>query len=243
MTGESFKTRKEMEAEHADAWDALREFQDGLKLEPGPPTVDDLVERRIAQAERVVALYRLWADTLWPRDLVGIIEDVPNEEPPTFQDWLEEQTAAIVKALAVPGELLAGNNYPANEPGAADILNSFYAGKADAEIYHDDEPEPIDSAAQGDEIAQSETEPDQTDGPQYSTIWARANYKKGVKNTRHWWLTGPGYLPACGEKIVICDGGRRMNTPPTFNVCPKCLEEWGRLNDVTEDGEEVALDQ
>ena len=119
----SFSDYQRFQDAELAAEDIRQAFLDGLKLEPdargssphvfdcksyphltpAPPTVDDLVERRIAQAERVVALYRLWADTLWPRDLVGIVEDVPNEEPPTFKEWLEEQTAAIVKALAIPG--------------------------------------------------------------------------------------------------------------------------------------------
>ena len=110
----SFSDYQRFQDAELAADDVRQAFQDAIKggrLEPAPPTVEDLVDRRIAQAERVVALYRLWSDTLWPRDLIATVPEDPDAEPPTFQEWLDQTTAAIINAMGVPAALLSAQDF------------------------------------------------------------------------------------------------------------------------------------
>lgn len=69
------------------------------------PTTDDMTERRIAQAERVVALVKEWVELEFPP---GTVCEDPNEaDNRTFMEWLEDYRDQIFKAMALPAELLS----------------------------------------------------------------------------------------------------------------------------------------
>lgn len=243
MAGE-FKMRKELEAEHANAWEALREFQDGLKLEPdargssphvfdcksyphlppGPPTVDDLVERRIAQAERVVALYRLWSDTLWPRDLVGIVPEEPADEAPTFQEWLEQITAELFKGLKVPAELLE-----ASEPPSWSASREWWKAREKAEQAYQD-PVQAEQDAQEDEgaaIDREIQEEGKTPGVSPPGYWSKALRLDGISETHgfHWWPKGAAGQSSC--RFHTTPVGQESDFPSDPEQrCNHCIECW-----------------
>jgi hypothetical protein len=76
-------------------------------------TTDDFTERRIAQAERVMALYKTWWELVNPPDQLQPPDDGPGD---TFEQFLANATADIIKALALPWDLV-GDGTPANSMG------------------------------------------------------------------------------------------------------------------------------
>lgn len=87
-------------------------------------TTDDMTERRIAQAERVVALVKEWVELEFPP---GTVCAEPNEaDKRTFMEWLEDYRDQIFKAMALPPELLSDPR-DKTEPESESIPSGYWS--------------------------------------------------------------------------------------------------------------------
>ncbi|WP_417625141.1 hypothetical protein [Paremcibacter congregatus] len=79
---------------------------DGGRLEVPDETTDDFTERHIAQAERVMALYKQYVEIVFPSDMLLANADGQEEG---FKEFLAGITTGLVEAMAllsIPAEML-----------------------------------------------------------------------------------------------------------------------------------------
>ncbi|WP_417396910.1 hypothetical protein [Gimesia chilikensis] len=88
------------------ASDILQDFEKAAHL---GGSAGDLIDHRISQAERVVALVKQWDELVFPQELVTKEE---AERSPTFQEWLQSVVMEIARAMNLPSYVVPESGSP-----------------------------------------------------------------------------------------------------------------------------------